>query len=125
MSANKIKTRDAPASPRSAAVSAASCPSHRTANLATTPRIPARLWPDHLLFKSWPYVRTITWMEAKVELPDDDITVLIALADGEVWTGFRDAGEWRFVTADLIESKVVWWAHFPNPPYAPIQKDPA
>jgi len=55
-------------------------------------------------------------VDATVELPDEDITVLVALADGEVWTGFRDAGEWRYVSADLIEARVTHWAEFPEPP---------
>lgn len=56
------------------------------------------------------------WVDAAVELPDDDMAVLVALDDGEVWTGFRDAGQWRYVSADLIEAGVTHWAEFPAPP---------
>lgn len=56
------------------------------------------------------------WNRVEDQLPDDEATVLIALADGEVWTGFLDAGEWRYVSADLVEARVTHWAHFPNPP---------
>lgn len=59
---------------------------------------------------------TIVWVDSRKELPDDDITVLVALADGEVWTGFHDAGQWRYVSADPIESEVTHWASFPEPP---------
>lgn len=52
--------------------------------------------------------------------PDDDMTVLIALSDGEVWTGFMDAGDWRFVCGELVDqgegTKVTHWAEFPDPP---------
>lgn len=38
-----------------------------------------------------------TWVAAAERLPDDDMTVLIALDDGEVWTGYRDGDDWRDV----------------------------
>lgn len=60
--------------------------------------------------------QTIQWIASKDSLPDDDITVLIALADGEVWTGFHDAGIWRFVSADAVTCEVEHWAAFPEPP---------
>lgn len=57
-----------------------------------------------------------TWIPVEQSLPDDDMTVLIALDDGEVWTGFLDAGQWRFVSADLVEARVTHWMEFPEPP---------
>lgn len=66
--------------------------------------------------------RVIVWKDATKELPDDDMAVLIALSDGEVWTGFHDAGEWRFVSADPVDqgdgTTVTHWADFPAPPRA-------
>lgn len=59
---------------------------------------------------------SVFWVDARRELPDDDMTVLLALDDGEVWTGFMDAGIWRYVSADAIESTVTHWAEFPDPP---------
>lgn len=56
------------------------------------------------------------WMPVEKDLPDDDLTVLLALEDGEVWTGFRDAGVWRYMSADLIEGIVTHWMEFPEPP---------
>lgn len=57
------------------------------------------------------------WIAITEQLPDDDQTVLIALDDGEVWTGYMDEGVWRYVSADLIDSaKVTHWAEFPEPP---------
>ena len=59
---------------------------------------------------------TITWVDVAEELPDADQTVLLHLEDGEVWTGFLDGITWRFVSADKIESAVLHWAAFPQPP---------
>jgi hypothetical protein len=58
----------------------------------------------------------IQWIDASKQLPDPAATVLLALPDGEVWTGFHIDGEWRFVSADLIESPPLYWAAFPEPP---------
>lgn len=63
--------------------------------------------------------RSIRWRDVWKEMPDDDLTVLVALDDGEVWTGFRDAGQWRYVSADLISARVTHWAEFPLPPSCP------
>lgn len=59
---------------------------------------------------------SVEWVDAHEKLPDDDMTVLIALDDGEVWTGFMDSGIWRYVSADEIEAEVIYWAEFPEPP---------
>lgn len=57
------------------------------------------------------------WISTKDRLPDDEQTVLIALADGEVWTGFHDGDDgWRFVSADKVGSPVTHWMSFPEPP---------
>jgi hypothetical protein len=62
----------------------------------------------------------VVWKDAKEELPDEDLTVLMALSDGEVWTGFLDAGEWRFVSADPVDQGdgtcVTHWADLPPHP---------
>jgi hypothetical protein len=58
----------------------------------------------------------ILWRSPKEEMPDDDQVVLLHLDDGEVWTGFREGKKWRYVSADLIESTVLHWAPFPEPP---------
>ncbi len=60
----------------------------------------------------------INWIDASVELPDAEMTVLLALSDGEVWAGFHDGDDgWRYVSADKIESvTVTHWAEFPAPP---------
>lgn len=58
------------------------------------------------------------WISVDDQLPDDELSVLIALDDGEVWTGFMDAGDWRFVSADPVTSRVTHWLNFPEPPGA-------
>lgn len=58
------------------------------------------------------------WIDARTTLPDDDMTVHVARDDGEVWTGFRDSGIWRYVSADPIGVEVTHWMEFPDPPEA-------
>jgi hypothetical protein len=62
------------------------------------------------------------WIPTAQELPDEDICVLIALSDGEVWTGFLDGGAWRFSSADLVDqgegTTVTHWTHIPVHPNA-------
>lgn len=65
-----------------------------------------------------PATSPVFWVEAWRRLPDDELTVLIALDDGEVWTGFLDSGIWRYVSADAIDATVLYWADFPTPPNA-------
>lgn len=56
------------------------------------------------------------WIPVSQALPDDDMDVLIHLADGKVWTGFVDAGVWRYVLGDRIDTPVLHWRPFPDPP---------
>ena len=48
---------------------------------------------------------SVRWVDAHKELPDDEMTVLVALADGEVWTGFHEDNQWRFVSADMMKPR--------------------
>ena len=58
-----------------------------------------------------------TWIPTAEQLPDDDECVLIAMSDGEVWTGFHDGMDWRYVSADIVDSTTVThWMGFPPPP---------
>jgi len=60
---------------------------------------------------------SIDWIPVTEKLPDDDLCVLIALADGEVFAGFMDAGRWRYVvSADLVKQTVTHWAAMPAGP---------
>ena len=68
--------------------------------------------------------------DASGMLPDDDITVLVALDDGEVWPAYYDSSPimttkscpvdpigWRYVTGERIESsRVVYWMPMPQHP---------
>lgn len=57
------------------------------------------------------------WTAAANTLPDDDVLVLLALSDEEVWPGFKDGDVWRYVDATVIESSsVTHWMHFPPAP---------
>ena len=59
---------------------------------------------------------TINWIDATAQLPDADLTVLIATSDGEVVTGFFDE-EWRDAASAMpTASPVTHWADLPEPP---------
>jgi len=63
----------------------------------------------------------IEWVDAARELPDDEMTVLMALSDGEICPGFRDGNDWRYVSADLVDQgdgvTVTHWAALPEHPF--------
>lgn len=59
---------------------------------------------------------TVRWIATKDALPDDDMTVLAAFSDGEVWTGFVEADTWHYVSGDPMETPPTHWAQFPEPP---------
>jgi len=62
-------------------------------------------------------VRTsIHWIPAELELPDDDILVLIAETDGNVSTGFHDADVWRYSHGAGVDDLVTHWADLPAAP---------
>ena len=56
------------------------------------------------------------WIPVAQALPDDDATLLVHMADDEVWAGYLDAGVWRYVSGVRIESPVLHWRPFPDPP---------
>ena len=59
----------------------------------------------------------ITWIHVVKELPDDDLTVMIALKDGEVYMGFLDGETWRYMDGTEPSSPVIAWAHVPAHPW--------
>jgi len=63
-------------------------------------------------------VSLITWIDPTTEYPDDGDTVLLALADGEIWIGYRDADTWRDANADRLTIPVTHWADLPKHPNA-------
>jgi hypothetical protein len=49
--------------------------------------------------------------------PDADTTVMLALADGEVWQGYWDGGDWIEVSGlRLAPGRVSYWMHTPAHP---------
>lgn len=57
------------------------------------------------------------WIPVAEKLPDDQTLVLVALNDDNVWTGFRDAGIWRYADAMPIHAeRVTHWRSMPAPP---------
>ena len=59
------------------------------------------------------------WIAVTDKLPDDDATVMIAMDDGEVWTGYMEYGEWRYVSGEPVAyASITHWMDFPEPPNA-------
>ena len=55
----------------------------------------------------------IDWTDVAATLPDDDILVLIALENGEVWPAVRDYGRWIYLSGAEIRERVTHWMHLP------------
>lgn len=67
----------------------------------------------------------IDWHPVAGGFPDDDTTVLVALDDKEVYTAYRDAGNWRAIDSSPIPDEcVAHWAHMPAPPGHECQAAP-
>ena len=58
------------------------------------------------------------WTPVATKLPDDDLTVMIALDDGEVWMGFHDGDVWRDISGITPAAKVTHWMDVPEHPDA-------
>lgn len=65
---------------------------------------------------------TITWRPVAEGLPDDELTVLVAMDpafEGEpVWLGYRAAAQWVEVSGDAIAGAVTHWADMPLGPHS-------
>lgn len=62
---------------------------------------------------------SLAWISTAERLPDDEQTVLIAMDDGEVWIGYLEADQWRYVSSDPITcARITHWMEFPEPPNA-------
>jgi hypothetical protein len=66
---------------------------------------------------------TIEWVASTAELPDADETVILALEDGDVTTGFLDGDTWRaWRVAIRLPDAPLFWARFPEPPQPRAKK---
>lgn len=59
------------------------------------------------------------WIPVTEQMPDDDESVLLACADGEVQVGFRDCGRWLYLDAYPIGPQVTHWMALPAHPDDP------
>lgn len=53
------------------------------------------------------------WIPVYERLPDDEITVLIALQDSEepVWIGYHDGDGWHYASGEPAGDNVTHWQH--------------
>lgn len=61
-------------------------------------------------------ITSIVWHPTADDPPDDDMVVLTADGDGEVWPGFKIGDQWYNIDAMPRPSAPKWWCHFPSPP---------
>lgn len=61
--------------------------------------------------------REMAWIPVADGFPDDELLVLIAVSDDDVWAGYRLANTWRYVDGFSIENeRVTHWMRMPAPP---------
>lgn len=59
----------------------------------------------------------VNWTIPGDSMPDDDMNVLIAMKDGEVWPAYRSAGVWFYICGGHIEpDRISHWTDFPEAP---------
>ena len=80
---------------------------------------------DHLAYCAKHATR---WRSVDEDMPDDDQTVLVHTQEGEVWSAYFDAGQWRDESgaqikgqwlnenSDQLLSPIVHWMPYPKPP---------
>lgn len=58
----------------------------------------------------------MSWIPVDERLPDDDITVLVAISNSDepVWLGWHDDAGWCSV--DAMPIRVTHWQPIPKPP---------
>ena len=62
---------------------------------------------------------TVEWIAIADRLPDDDTSVMLAFADGEVGFGFLDGDQWRDFDAMPLDQAPTHWADLPAHPVTP------
>ena len=61
----------------------------------------------------------VRWIPVHQQLPDDDITVLIADTEHDVTLGFHDGDDgWRYCNGSRVGDPVTHWAEIPAAPNA-------
>ena len=61
--------------------------------------------------------REKAWTPVAEGLPDDELLVLIAVNDDDVWTGYLLANTWRYIDGFPIKNeRVTHWMRMPAPP---------
>lgn len=58
---------------------------------------------------------TVVWHPTAADPPADDLVVLTAAEDGEVWPGFKLGDQWYDIDA-TPQPAPRFWANFPEPP---------
>jgi hypothetical protein len=56
------------------------------------------------------------WINVAASMPDDDVLVLLAISDKEVWPGFRDGDLWRYADAMVVTATVTHYMELPAAP---------
>ena len=65
------------------------------------------------------------WITTADELPDDEQTVLIATAEGEVWIGYHEDDTWMDVSCmPFGPGKATHWMDLPAAPNAELRGRP-
>jgi hypothetical protein len=64
---------------------------------------------------------TVTWTPVEESLPDAEMTVLMAIDNGETWTGYCDGHEWYDITGMPMDcsapgARVTHWMDYPPAP---------
>ncbi len=59
------------------------------------------------------FTEQIEWEDG---VPDDDIIVLVKIAPGDVFMGYRDAGAWRDLDGIRVTDPVAAWVYIPEGP---------
>ena len=62
----------------------------------------------------------MSWIPVTERLPDDELTVLVALADSDepVWLGYHDADGWYYIDGAPADENVTHWQPMPEGPAA-------
>jgi hypothetical protein len=64
---------------------------------------------------------SVTWIYVRDELPDDELTVLVAYrGEGDAHEGYHEDGAWRYVNSGGEIKGVYAWANLPETPGAPV-----